>query len=48
MFSLKYSSLLDFEQQTEMERANLRSTYGVKKVCWGAKFWTTIKAVNIF
>jgi Transposase DDE domain len=33
MFSLKYSSLLDFEQQTEMERTNLHNIYGIEKVC---------------
>jgi hypothetical protein len=30
MFSLKYASLLDFETQTETERENLRTLYGVE------------------
>ena len=32
MFSLKYASLLDFDQQTPMERANMQSIYGIEKV----------------
>jgi hypothetical protein len=33
MFSLKYTSLLDFEQQTKMERQNLRDIYGIEQIC---------------
>lgn len=33
MFSLKYSSLLDFDQQTSLERDNLRRVFGIKSVC---------------
>ena len=33
MFSLKYSSLLQFETQTQVERQNLQHLYGIKKVC---------------
>lgn len=33
MFSLKYESLLNFDQQTAMERANLKAVYGVEEVC---------------
>lgn len=33
MFSLKYSSLLDFDQQTELERANLHRVFGIEEVC---------------
>jgi len=33
MFSLKYDSLLNFDQQTAMERANLKAVYGVEEVC---------------
>jgi len=33
MFSLKYSSLLDFDQQTELERQNLHRVFGVEHVC---------------
>ncbi len=33
MFSLKYSSLLQFETQTEIERQNLQHLYGIEKAC---------------
>lgn len=33
MFSLKYTSLLDFEQQSLPERENLSKVYGIPKVC---------------
>ena len=33
MFSLKYSSLLDFEQQTVVEKSNLESVFGIEKIC---------------
>jgi Transposase DDE domain len=33
MFSLKYTSLLDFEQQTFVEKSNLMSVFGIEKVC---------------
>lgn len=33
MFSLKYESLLNFDQQTAMERANLKTVFGVEEVC---------------
>ncbi len=33
MFSLKYSSLLDFDQQTSMERDNLQRVFHIDKVC---------------
>lgn len=33
MFSLKYSSLLDFDQQTELERENLHRVFGGADVC---------------
>jgi Transposase DDE domain len=37
MFSLKYSSLLDFEQQTSMERENLHRVFGVNSMCSDAQ-----------
>jgi Transposase DDE domain len=37
MFSLKYTSLLDFEQQTVVERENLRSIYGIEQICSDAQ-----------
>lgn len=33
MFSLKYRSLLDFDQQTYLERQNLKSVFGIEAVC---------------
>lgn len=33
MFSLKYTSLLDFEQQTVVEKSNLQSVFGIEKIC---------------
>jgi hypothetical protein len=33
MFSLKYSSLLDFEQQNQVEAHNLATIYGIQTVC---------------
>ena len=33
MFSLKYPSLLDFHEQTEFERENLKNIYNIKTVC---------------
>lgn len=33
MFALKYTSLLNFDEQTTLERDNMASIYGVTKVC---------------
>jgi hypothetical protein len=33
MFALKYSSVYDFEQQSEVEKKNLQSVYGIEKIC---------------
>ena len=33
MFSLKYTSLLDFEQQTFVEKSNLMTVFGIEKIC---------------
>jgi Transposase DDE domain len=33
MFHLKYSSLLSFDTQTEMEKANLQHIYGIANLC---------------
>lgn len=33
MFSLKYASLLDFDQQTDLERENLNRVFGIEAVC---------------
>lgn len=46
MFSLKYSSLLEFDQQTSTERSNLKSLYGVSKVCSDSQFRTILDQVK--
>jgi hypothetical protein len=33
MFSLKYGSILDFEQQSKADRINLQQIFGIKKLC---------------
>lgn len=33
IFALKYPSILNFEQQSIMDRANLKSIYGIGKIC---------------
>jgi|GEM_PF-1685418 len=33
MFASKYPSILSFEQQSVMDRANLKSVYGVEQLC---------------
>lgn len=33
MFSLKHPSLLDFQQQSHLEKMNLQAVFGIKKVC---------------
>ena len=33
LFSLKYPSLLDFDRQTVVEKANLQAIYGIQKIC---------------
>lgn len=33
IFALKYPSVLSFEQQSIMDRANLKSVYGIDKIC---------------
>ena len=42
MFSLQYSSLLDFDQQTSIERENLRRIFGIDKVCSDTHLRTTL------
>lgn len=46
MFSLKYPSLLDFEQQTVVERENLERVYGISKVCSDAQMRKVLDAHN--
>ena len=33
MFSLKYASLLDFDQQPKLERENMKQVFGIKSIC---------------
>lgn len=33
MFALKYASLLEFEQQNEVEKSNLQTVFGIQKLC---------------
>lgn len=46
IFTLKYSSLLEFDQQTECEKKNLESIFGIHKVCSDSQFRTILDEVN--
>jgi hypothetical protein len=46
MFSLKYPSLLNFEQQTVVERANLARVYGIEKTCSEVQLRSVLDAIN--
>jgi hypothetical protein len=46
IYHLKYSSLLNFEEQTEMERANLKTVYGIEKVCSDATMRRVLDVQN--
>ena len=46
MFSLKYSSLLDFEQQNHLEKMNLQTLFGIKKVCSDTQLRDVLDGVN--
>lgn len=46
MFSLKYPSLLDFEQQTVAERENLHHLFGVKRLCSDAQMRKILDEVS--
>ena len=37
MFALKYPSLLSFEQQTKVEKENLKQLFGIEKICSDAQ-----------
>ena len=37
IFNLKYPSLLCFEQQSQTERSNLKSLFGIDKICSDAQ-----------
>jgi len=46
MFDLKYSSLLRFEEQSPIERENLKSLYGIEKISSDAQFRRVLDEVN--
>lgn len=46
LFSLKYPSLLCFEQQSEVERANLQHLFGIDKICSDAQMRRVLDEVS--
>jgi hypothetical protein len=46
MFNLKHSSLLSFEQQNEVEKANLKEIFGIEKICSDAQLRKVLDTVN--
>jgi len=46
LFSLKYPSLLNFEQQNKVERDNLKNIYGIKKNCSDAQMRKVLDEIN--
>lgn len=46
MFSLKYTSLLSFEEQNRIESANLQTIYGIKKVCSDVQLRSVLDTIN--
>lgn len=46
MFSLKYTSLLDFEQQTVVEKSNLLSVFGIEKICSDVQLRAVLDNIN--
>lgn len=46
IFSLKYPSLLSFEQQTIVERENLKNLFGISKVCSDVQMRRILDEVN--
>ena len=46
MFSLKHSSLYDFEQQNHVEKMNLESIYSIKKVCSQTQLRDVLDHIN--
>lgn len=46
MFSLKYTSLLDFEQQTVVEKSNLKTVFGIEKVCSDVQLRAVLDKIN--
>jgi Transposase DDE domain len=46
MFSLKYKSLLSFEHQTAIEKANLQTIYGIEKVCSDVQLRSVLDTID--
>jgi hypothetical protein len=46
MFSLKCPSLLNFEQQTVVEKANLSRVYGIEKTCSDVQLRSVLDSIN--
>jgi hypothetical protein len=46
MFALKYPSLYDFEQQTEVEKKNLQRVYGIEKICSDTQLRDVLDSIN--
>ncbi len=46
MFSLKCPSLLNFEQQTVVEKANLTRVYGIEKTCSDVQLRSVLDTIN--
>lgn len=46
MFSLKHSSLHDFEQQNHVEKMNLQTVFGIKKICSQTQLRDVLDDVN--
>jgi Transposase DDE domain len=46
LFSLKYTSLLDFEQQTVVEKSNLKTVFGIEKVCSDVQLRSVLDKIN--
>jgi hypothetical protein len=46
MFSLKYSSLHDFEQQNHVEKMNLEAVFGISKLCSDTQLRDVLDSVN--
>lgn len=46
IFNLKYASLLCFEQQTDVERSNLKNLFGIKKLCSDAQMRRVLDKVS--
>ena len=46
MFSLKYPSLLNFEEQNKLEKLNLKAVYGIEKNCSDTNLRKVLDEVN--